>query len=138
LFDVDAIVIIRSLKNPLPLPDVPVFGFALIQFDEKKNSIYIDVICSDKRTKCTGKFLLEQIQDISRTLSMIQIYLTSVESAIPFYKYNGFIKKNELCNNMCLMTKKLIIDPIGGKKRKTKKQKKTRKIKKTIKNRRFK
>jgi hypothetical protein len=115
---VDAVVIIRSSKNPLPIPDVPIFGFALIMFDEK-NSISIDVICSDTRTKYTGKFLLEQIQDISKTLGIVQIYLTSVESAIPFYKFNGFIKENELCNNMCLMTKKLIIDSNGGKKGKT-------------------
>jgi hypothetical protein len=136
LFEVDAVVIIRSSINPLP--DVPIFGFALIKFNEKKNSIYIDVICSDKRTKCTGKFLLEQIQDICRTVFMTDIHLQSVQSAIPFYEKYGFTKSDKLCKNMCLMTKSLKTkisikkkkqitkqksanNKIGGKKRKTKK-----------------
>jgi hypothetical protein len=141
---VDAVVIIRS-SNPLTLPGVPIFGCALIYFDEKKikNSIYIDIICSDTRTKYNGEFLIKQIEDICRTLGMNQIYLKSYKSAIRFYEKYGFIKSDDTCEDLCLMTKKLkklIIDPIGGKKRKTKKQKKTKKtkkIKKTRKNRRF-
>ena len=137
---VDAVVIIRS-SNPLTLPDVPIFGCALIYFNQIKNSIYIDIICSDKRTKYTGEFLIKQIEDICRPLGMKQIYLKSYKSAIGFYEKYGFIKEEELCDDMCVMTKNLIIDPIGGKKRKnkkTKKIKKTKKQKKTIKNRRLK
>jgi len=105
LFAVDAVVIIRSSINPLP--DVPIFGFALIKFDQTQNLIYIDVICSDIRTKYTGKFLIEQIHDICRTVFMTDIHLQSVQSAIPFYEKYGFTKSDKLCKNMCLMTKSL-------------------------------
>ena len=64
---------------------------------------------------------------------MTKIYLKSVNSAISFYEKYGFIKKNPLCDDMCLIIK-TINKKIGGK---TKKRKNTKRIKKT-KKRRFK
>ena len=61
-------------------------------------------------------------------LHLTKIYLTSVKSAISFYEKYGFIKKNPLCDDMCLMIK-TIKKNIGGKtnKRKTPKELKKQK-----------
>lgn len=128
----DAIIIIGSSMNLLPNGNI--YGFALINFDETNNSIYIDVICSHIGIKYAGEFLIQKIQDICGKLFMTKIYLKSVNSAISFYEKYGFIKEDPLCDNMCLMTK-TITKKIGGK---TKKRKNSKRIKKTRKNRRFK
>jgi len=133
--NVDAVVIISSSMNILPNGNI--FGFALINFDEKSNSIYVDVICSHIGIKGAGDILINEIQDISRKLLMTQIYLTSVESAISFYEKYGFTKYDESCKDMCLMMKSMN-QKNGGKERKTNKQKKSIKRKKTRKNHRFK
>jgi hypothetical protein len=131
--NVDAAVIIGSSIDILPNGNI--FGFALINFDEEINALYIDVICSHIGISGAGKFLIEQIEYICRTLSMTEIYLKSVNSAIPFYEKYGFSRFDESCQDMCVMIKSLK-KKIGGKKRKT--QKKIRKINKTSKNRRLK
>lgn len=128
--DVDAVVIIGSVMNILPNGNI--FGFALINFDEEHNSIYIDVICSHIGIKGAGDILINEIQQLCRTLLMTNIYLKSVNSAISFYEKYGFIKQDRLCDDMCLMIKSMN-KKIGGKKRKTKK-KKSRRNKKTRKN----
>ena len=133
--EVDAVVIIGSLMNILPNGNI--FGFALIKFDQKHNSIYIDVICSHKGIKGAGDILIKEIENISETLLMTEIYLKSVNTAISFYERYGFTKYDELCDDMCLMIKS-IKKKNGGKKRKTKKRKKSIKIKKTQKNGHFK
>jgi hypothetical protein len=127
----DAIVIIGSSMNILPNGNI--YGFALINFDEAHNSIYIDVICSHIGVKNAGDILIKEIQNICGKLFMTKIYLTSVKSAISFYEIYGFIKKNPLCDDMCLMIK-TINKKIGGK---TNKRKNAKRIKKT-KKRRFK
>jgi len=132
--DVDAVVIIGSTMNILPNGNI--FGFALIIFDEKTNSIYIDVICSHIGIKGAGDILINKIEDISRKLFVTKIHLKSVKSAISFYEKYGFTKFDSLCDDMCVMIK-YINKKIGGK-RKTNKQRKTRKNKKTRKNRRLK
>ena len=124
----DAVVIIGSSINILPNGNI--FGFALINFDETHNSIYIDVICSHTGIKGAGDILIRTIQDISRKLVMTKIYLTSVKDAISFYEKYGFIKYDITCDDMCVMIKSLKIKT-GGKKRKTNKQKKIKKNKKT-------
>jgi hypothetical protein len=129
--DADAIVIIGSSMNILPNGNI--YGFALINFDEAHNSIYIDVICSHIGVKNAGDILIKEIQNICGKLFMTKIYLTSVKSAISFYEKYGFIKKNPLCDDMCLMIK-TINKKIGGK---TNKRKNAKRIKKT-KKRRFK
>jgi hypothetical protein len=110
--NVDAVVIIGSSMNILPNGNI--FGFALINFDEEKNSIYIDVICSHIGISGAGEFLIKTIHDICSKLLMTKIYLTSVKSAISFYEKYGFIKKNPICYDMCLMIK-TINKNIGGK-----------------------
>jgi predicted GNAT family N-acyltransferase len=98
---------------------INIFGFALIKFDQKHNSIYIDVICSHIGIKCAGDILIKEIEYISKTLSMTEIYLKSVNTAISFYERYGFTKYNKLCDDMCLMIKS-IKKKNGGKKRKDK------------------
>jgi hypothetical protein len=132
--NVDAVVIIGS--GMYILPNGNIFGFALINFDEKTNSIYIDVICSHIGIKGAGDILINKIEDISRKLFIKKIQLKSVKSAISFYEKYGFTKYDKLCDNMCVMIKS-INTKNGGKKRKTNKQRKTIKIK-TRKNQRSK
>ena len=57
--NVDAVVIIGSLMNILPNGNI--FGFALINFDQDHNSIYIDVICSHKYIEGAGDILMKEI-----------------------------------------------------------------------------
>jgi hypothetical protein len=126
----DAVLIIGSSMNLLPNGNI--YGFALINFDETHNSIYVDVICSHIGIKYVGEFLIKTIQDICGKLFMTKIYLKSVKSAISFYEKYGFTKKEPSCDDMCLMIKN-INKKAGGKSNKRKKR-----IKKTRKNRRLK
>ena len=100
----DGVIIIGSSNV---LPNGNVYGFALLKFDEKKNAICIDVICSHKGIKGAGHYLLKQIEAIAKKLSMTQIYLTSVDTAISFYEKYNFKKKDMLCADMCLMIKSI-------------------------------
>lgn len=127
----DAVVVIGSSSMNL-LPNGNIYGFALINFDEENNSIYIDVICSHIGIKSAGDILIKEVQEICGKLFMTKIYLKSVKSAIPFYEKYGFTKKDKLCDDMCLMIKSL--NKKNGGKRKTNKQKKSKKNKKTRKN----
>lgn len=122
--EADAVVIISSSMDILPNGNI--FGFALINFDEVKNSIYIDVICSHVGIKGAGDILINEIQQFCRTLLMTSIYLKSVKSAISFYEKYGFVKQDTLCEHMCLMIK-TINAKNGGKKRKTKRRNKKNK-----------
>jgi ribosomal protein S18 acetylase RimI-like enzyme len=131
--NVDAVVIISDSPNILPNGNI--FGFALINFDETTNSIYIDVICSHTALQGVGDILINEVQHISKKLLMTYIYLTSVKSAISFYEKYGFTKQEEICDDMCLMIKSMNKKSGGKKRRRTKKGKQT-KIKKTRKNRR--
>ena len=133
--NVDAVIIIGSTIDILPNGNI--FGYALINFDEETNSIYIDVICSHIGIKGAGDILINQIEDISRRLFIRKIHLKSVKSAISFYEKYGFIKNDKLCDDMCTMIKN-INTKNGGKKGKTNKQRKSKKIKRTRKTRRLK
>lgn len=133
--NVDAVIIISSTMDILPNGNI--FGFALIKFDEKTNSIHIDVICSHIGMKGIGDILINEIEYISRRLFITKIELKSVKSAISFYEKYGFIKNDTLCDNMCTMIK-IINTKNGGKKGKTNKQRKLIKNKITRKNRRLK
>ena len=130
----DAVVIISSSIDILPNGNI--FGFALINFNEVDNSIYIDVICSHIGIQGAGDILMNEIQGITRKLYMTKIYLKSVDTAISFYEKYGFVKYDKLCDDMCIMIKS-INNQNGGKKRKTNKRK-SRKTRKTRKNRRLK
>ena len=115
----DAVIIIGSTMDILPNGNI--FGFALINFDEKTNSIYIDVICSHIGIKGAGDILINQIEDISRRLFIGKIHLKSVKSAISFYEKYGFIKNDKLCDDMCTMIKN-INTKNGGKKKQINKE----------------
>lgn len=123
----DAVIIIGSSMNVLPNGNI--FGFALINFDEKHNAIYIDVICSHIGMKGVGEILMNEIEDINKKLSMTDIYLKSVKSAISFYEKYGFTKHDKSCDDMCLMIKSI---KSGGKKKTTKRQGSKKKGKKTL------
>lgn len=123
----DAVIIIGSSMNVLPNGNI--FGFALINFDEKHNAIYIDVICSHIGMKGVGEILMNKIEDINKKLSMTDIYLKSVKSAISFYEKYGFTKHDKSCDDMCLMIKSI---KSGGKKKTTKKQESKKRGKKTL------
>lgn len=127
---VDAVIIIGSQMSILPNGNV--FGFALIKFDQKRNSIYIDVICSHKGIKGAGDILIKTIEELCKILIMNKIYLVSVDNAITFYEKYGFVKKDSSCVDMCLMTKN--INKNGGKKRANKKTSKQKNRKTTRKN----
>jgi len=120
---VDAIVAVGSPGDLLP--NGSVFGFALIQFNDKTNSIYIDVICSHIGIKYGGEILMKEIDNICKALFMTQIRLQSVDSAILFYKKYGFSKCDDLCKDMCLMIKN-IDENTGGNPKKPRHYKKSR------------
>lgn len=104
----DAIVIIGQ-KGMKIYPNGNVYGFALIQFDEQDNSIYVDVICSHVGIKGAGDALIRAIENISRTIFMTNIKLKSVANAISFYEKYGFVKqtKCEDRDELCEMTHKI-------------------------------
>jgi hypothetical protein len=110
----DAVIVIGS-ENILPNGNI--FGFALINF--KPTHIYIDVICSHIGIKGSGDILMNNIKNICQPLSMTQIKLQSVNSAVDFYKRYGFVKTDSLCNDMCEM----VYTVTTGGKRKTKRRK---------------
>jgi len=116
----DAVVVIGSSMDVLPNGNV--FGFAGLKFNQEENSLYIDIICSHTGIKGAGDFLIKKLEDISRNLSIDKIYLKSVEWAISFYEKYGYIKQDTSCVDDCLMIKN-IRKKIGGKKRKTKRNK---------------
>jgi hypothetical protein len=129
----DAIIAISS-KGINILPNGNIFSFALINFNENDNSVYIDVICSHIGVKYAGEMLLKSITDICNILHILKIKLNSVSSAISFYERYGFNKKG-LCENneeLCEMEKDLSKKSLGGNRRKTKKRqnKKTKKRRK--------
>jgi len=129
----NAIIAISSTGINI-LPNGNIFGFALINFNEDDNSVYIDVICSHSGIKYAGEILLKSITNMCNILLITKIKLNSVSSAISFYEKYGFYKKG-LCENnedLCEMEKNISTKTLGGNKKKTKKKqkKKTKKKKK--------
>ena len=102
---VDAVVVIGSSMNILPNGNV--YGFALIEFDIKQNSVHIDVICSHYGVRGAGEKLIKEVEVICNKVHLDKIYLTSVDTAIAFYEKYGFVKNRKHCVDMCLMTKAL-------------------------------
>jgi hypothetical protein len=128
----DALIILSSKKifeNDVFQKDEKIYGFAIVYFDEDKNKILIDIFCSHKDVKGAGEILIKNIETIAKTLSMGEIYLKSIKSAITFYEKFGFKKIEESCEQMCLMVKSLktIKDAKG---RKTNKHKNARRKRK--------
>jgi N-acetylglutamate synthase-like GNAT family acetyltransferase len=124
--EVDAVIIIGSSMDVLPNGNI--FGFALINFHEEKNSLYVDVICSHKGIEGAGYYLIKTIESMAKKLFIKDIYLTSVDTAISFYQKYGFVKYDKLCEDNCVMIKSMN-KKYGGNKRKT--NKKSRKVRRT-------
>ena len=134
----DAVVAVSS-KGINILPNGNIFSFALINFNENDNSVYIDVICSHIGVKYAGEMLLKTITDMCIKLNITKIKLNSVSTAVSFYERYGFNKKG-LCENkeeLCEMEKDLSKKSLGGNRRKTKKRqnKKTKKRRRNTKRR---
>jgi hypothetical protein len=102
----DAIIVLSSKAINI-LPNGNVFSFALIQFDEVNNFLYIDVICSNSGIKYAGDLLLSSIDRLCKSLLISKIKLKSVSSAITFYEKYGFRKKAAICDpgHLCEMEK---------------------------------
>jgi len=127
-YKVDALVVIGSTMQILPNGNI--YGFALIEFDQENNSIYIDVICSHIGIQGAGDILIKEIEVICRKILMENIYLTSVKSAIPFYEKYGFVKHVDSCNDMCVMIKSFDKKKGGKQNKKETKKKQQRKTNK--------
>lgn len=141
----DAVIVLGTTGIDI-LPNGNIFGFALIQFNDVDNSIYIDVICSHIGMKYAGDMLIRKIENICKSLYMTQITLKSVATAIPFYEKYGFTKLRD-CNTsantteLCEMVKIIPYKSTGGKKKYRTRKNKTnthkRKHKKSRKTKRF-
>jgi predicted GNAT family N-acyltransferase len=90
------------------LPNGNIFAFALIEVNDKKNTLYVDVICSHRNIKYAGEKLLNEITRLCKTLMFSKIILKSVHSAIPFYEKYGFQKMAD-CDDesLCEMEKQV-------------------------------
>lgn len=91
------------------LPNGNIFAFALMELDENRNSMYLDIICSNNGIKGAGQILMNEIDRIAKTIYITKITLSSVSRAIGFYEKFGFIKvrKCEKKNELCEMVKKI-------------------------------
>jgi predicted GNAT family N-acyltransferase len=125
----DAILVVSSSGVEL-LPNGNIFGFALLNFDETDNSIYIDVICSHSGIKYAGEVMINKVLELCEMLFIRKIKLNSVASAISFYEKYGFVKRSDCSdsNQLCKMERIYKKKAVGGKRKKTKrKQNKKRK-----------
>lgn len=120
----DAVIVIGEKGREL-LPNGTIFAFAILQFKEQTNSLYIDVICSHSGIKYAGEILIKEVENISKMLIYTSITLQSVTSAISFYEKYGFIKSKK-CNNsdLCYMKKNIVNEKLGGKRKKNTKKRK--------------
>lgn len=127
----NAMIVISSSGMNI-LPNGNVFGFALLNFNEKENSLYIDIICSHVGIKYAGEILLKSITHMCNILFITKIKLQSVSSAISFYEKYGFNKKTacDIPGQLCEMEKILTKKSLGGKQRKTKKRNLNKRTKK--------
>jgi hypothetical protein len=86
------------------IPNGNIFGFALIQFDEINNLIYISMFSSHAGTRGSGDILMKEIQNICKKLYITKINTMSVKKAITFYEKYGFIKE-KFYNTVCEMSR---------------------------------
>ena len=77
-----------------------IIGFATLFFLIDDNEVYIDVICSHQKYKGGGHLMLSKIKEISVSLGMKSIELSSVTEAIGFY----IGKEDFECKDLCSLT----------------------------------
>lgn len=120
----DAVIVIGEKGIEL-LPNGNMFAFAILQFKEQTNSLYIDVICSHSGIKYAGEILIKELENISKMLIYTSITLQSVSSAISFYEKYGFIKSKKCdVTDLCYMKKNIVKEKLGGKRKKNTKKRK--------------
>ena len=83
------------LKDPISFKLV---GFCTLMF--KAKHVYLDVICTNPKTKGVGTEILNVLDKINKVLKIEYIKLESITSAMPFY-----LKKDFECDNVCKMVR---------------------------------
>ena len=128
----DAILVVSSSGVEL-LPNGNIFGFAVLNFDETDNSIYIDVICSHSGIKYAGEVMINKALELCEMLFIRKIKLNSVASAISFYEKYGFVKRGDCSdsNQLCKMERIYKKKAVGGKSKRRTKRKQNKKRKNT-------
>lgn len=121
-----AIIVVTS-ENGNILPNGNIFGFALLQFNDPQDYIYVDVLCSHSGIKYAGEYLIHSIEHLCNITFIETIKLYSVPSAIPFYLKYGFKQVDDCPKNLCQMNKVMLFE--GGKYKKHNKNKSTLKRK---------
>ena len=97
------VVIVVGPSHMDVLPNGGVYAVAMVKFDERTNSMYLDVICSNNGIQGAGQILMKEIDRVAKLTFITKITLNSVFSAIAFYEKQGFVKtgrcddENELC-----------------------------------------
>ena len=87
---IDAIIVISdSLPN--------ILSFALIKFKISttgRRIFFVEILCSHKYTRYAGKYLIQEIDKISKICNFDTVELLSVPSAVNFYNKYGFTNKD--------------------------------------------
>jgi surface protein len=104
---IDAIIVIsNSLQN--------ILSFALIKFKFSttgRRIFFVEILCSHKYTRYAGKYLIQEIDKISKICNFDTVELLSVPSAVEFYKKCGFT--NEDPENKNYLIKKIKRSPLS-------------------------
>jgi len=95
--DADVAIVVGAKEASTIFPNQAIFGFALLSFNSEDKYIYINIICSHIGVGGCGNVLIDAIEDISRLVSMPEIHLHSVPSAVGFYKNKGFKAEAKNC-----------------------------------------
>jgi hypothetical protein len=126
IIDSDAVLVIETTRDKI------LYGFATLKFIISKNTLYIDLICTNTDVKGVGTHILKLIDEICKITSINNITLKSVTSAVTFYLKNNFV-----CQGQCNLKKKLTFNEEGKgiRQKRTKRKTQNRKMKMKMKNR---
>jgi virulence-associated protein VapD len=137
--DADAVFVVGSYETQgMILPSGKIYGFALINFNELRKELYIEMFCTHSGMKYVGEHMIKQMTKISEIVEFDAIRLKSVASAISFYEKYGFEKTVESCEDMCVMVKlvgpsvEIPITPRKSKSRKSQSPQNKRRTKKRV------
>jgi hypothetical protein len=117
--DSDAILVVETTRNKV------LYGFVTLKFLSSKNTLYIDLICTNTDIKGVGKHILKLIDEICEITGINNITLKSVTSAVTFY-----LKHNFVCDGQCNLKKTLTFEKGKGDNNKRKTSKRKRKTSK--------
>jgi hypothetical protein len=85
----DIIIIISDAKNIST--NILSFAFVIFDISSTERKLHVELVCSHKDTHYAGKYLLEEIDKISKICNFEEVQLDSVPTAIDFYKKYGYI-----------------------------------------------